>query len=452
MKTRIIVIFLLSVFFTFNVFAADYGKISITERQPFGAVVSSGVSTHHGYAEYRFLVKNRDTVPHKVKISMEPQMHYGSVASLVFSTDAVEVAAGSSATLRVLQPPIRFSYVNFLQAYVIIDGWTQSPDMSLACDHMIASRHTHGVLPVEATVCFSQQVPTTIRDFFARRSVLPPDDGADKTSPPPASVPSTMRPPFPCMHSNVPVEDWSDLWVSYSRFDCLVLTAVEWDGLLTRKPAVLSAIKRYVESGGVLVIVGEKWECPAEWEYVVKNPAIPIESEAKKQHGFERTIVYGKLFAIGSTGTEVAANAPHFYKIIQQIDLVASTEKQRMGLAQSETSRNFRNNANSSTISQMHEFLPVVTKYGVNIRLILVLIIVFAVLIGPVNVFVLRRINRRIWLIWTVPATSLIASFLVLLVSFLSEGILRQSSSLTCTVLDQRRGSASTFGFIGYYV
>jgi hypothetical protein len=54
-------------------------------------------------------------------------------------------------------------------------------------------------------------------------------------------------------------------------------------------------------------------------------------------------------------------------------------------------------------------------------------------------------------LIWTVPATSLIASFLVILISFMNEGLLRQSSSWTCTFLDQRRGSATTFGVIGYY-
>jgi hypothetical protein len=54
-------------------------------------------------------------------------------------------------------------------------------------------------------------------------------------------------------------------------------------------------------------------------------------------------------------------------------------------------------------------------------------------------------------LIWTVPATSLIASFLVILISFMNEGLLRQSSSWTCTFLDQRRGAATTFGVIGYY-
>ncbi|MDR1484834.1 MAG: hypothetical protein LBT09_08430 [Planctomycetaceae bacterium] len=449
MKKIIIVTFLFSVvFFAGNIFSADYGRVTITERQPFGSSTSSAVTTRHGYAEYRFLVQNRDSVPHRVKISMTPGVSYGgSEMSLLFSTDTVEVAAGSSATLRLFQPPIRITNGSF-QAQINIDGWLQRPNLDVQSNHMERLRYTHGVPAHNVTVCFSQQVPTTIRDFFARRSTLPPDDAVKQTSPSAVKTPTvTVTNTLQCMYSNVPVDDWSDLWVSYTRFDCVVLTSVEWSELLTRKPSVLTAIKRYVEAGGMLVMLGKEWEVPAEWESVFKTSESLQNSASKNISGVEKSVVCGKVFVIGKTGTEVAENAPHFDNILKQIDLATEMDRQRMDFAQHETNRH----DNNSTVSRMHGILPVVEKYGVNIRLILVLIIVFAVLIGPVNVLVLRSINRRIWLIWTVPATSLIASFLVLSVSFLSEGILRQSSSLSCTVLDQRRGSASTFGVIGYY-
>ncbi|MDR2642791.1 MAG: hypothetical protein LBC74_08350 [Planctomycetaceae bacterium] len=441
MRKIIIVTFLFSVFLTSNIFAFDYDKITITERQPFGSG-ASGVGTLHGYSEFRFLVQNRDSVSHKVKISLEPA-GYVTGMSLLFSTDSIEVAAGNHTTLRLFQPPIRF-WGGSIQAQVTIDGWVQNPVFNLSGDHMNDSRSVHG--SSSSMVCFSQQVPTAIRDFFARRSIAPPDGEAAKT-PPSVKPPAPVSPPLQYMISNVPVEDWSDLWIAYTRFDCVVMTAVEWAGLITHKPIVLSAIKRYVEAGGILVILGKDWLVPAEWESAFKIQA--TSNKQPESGGMERTVVCGKVFVIGRTGAEVAEDSQLFTSMISQIDLSSGIDKQRLDLAQNGNRHAF--NSRDSTISRMHGNLPVVVKYGVNIRLILVLIIVFAILIGPVNVFVLRSINRRIWLIWTVPATSLIASFLVLLVSFLSEGLLRQSSSLTCTVLDQRRGSATTFGFIGYY-
>ncbi|MDR0391056.1 MAG: hypothetical protein LBH59_04045, partial [Planctomycetaceae bacterium] len=370
MKKIIIVTFLFNVFFATNIFAADFGKITITERQPFGAeFFASGASTQHGYAEYRFLVQNHDNIPHKVKISIEPRSHYRS-GTIIFSMDTAEIAAGSRTTLRLLQPPILID--SSLSATVNIDGWER--DLTLNADnHMNNSRFGY-TSSVHSTVCFSQQVPTTIREFFARRSTLPPDDEVKATPPPPTMSHSSPANMLTSMYSNVPVDDWSDSWISYTRFDSVAITSVEWNDLITRKPAVLSAIKRYVEAGGILIMVGKNWEIPAEWESIFKTKP--------KDKGIDATIVCGKVFVIGSNSAEVAADAPHFDNIIKQIDIASGIEKQRIEFAQNL----YRNN---QIISRMHEILPVVTEYGVNVRLILVLIIVFAILIGPVNVFVL---------------------------------------------------------------
>ncbi|MDR2760968.1 MAG: hypothetical protein LBB88_00015 [Planctomycetaceae bacterium] len=446
---KIIVTFLFFVFLACNIFTAfavDYGKVTITEIQPFGMNSSSSVSSRHGYAEYRFLVQNRDTsASHRVKIEMTHQTMGASAASYL-TTDTIEVAAGSHVTLRLFQPPVKDPWGVF-DLNVYIDGRCQSDIASIASDHLI--RRSSSSTGNDATVCFSQQTPATIRDFFERRSTLPPADAAKKAGGGAATTGFTLMPPTQTIfakYSNVPVEEWSDLWVAYSRFDCVVMTADEWGGLVTRKPAVINAIKRYVETGGMLVILGRKWEIPQEWESIFK-------SGSDDSNDIERTIVCGKVFVLGQTDAEVANNAGFFDNIIQQIDSAAKTETQRINLAQNDNvyGRGYGSGGGESTVSRMNNILPVIEKYGVNIKLILVLIIVFAVLIGPVNVFVLRSLNRRIWLIWTVPATSLIASFIVLIASFLSEGFLSQSSSATCTILDQRRGSAVTFGAIGYY-
>ncbi|MDR1480821.1 MAG: hypothetical protein LBJ00_17990 [Planctomycetaceae bacterium] len=469
MRKIVIWAFLFNVFFAGNVFADTFGNITVTEMQQTEPLLNA--RTYHGYTECRFLVQNSDTVPHKIKIDLEPSIYgRGGISTLRYSTDVVEVSAGGREVLRVLQPPVRFYGGGDQKAIVRIDGWAQNP-MSSSCIHMNDSgAHAYtgsgsGVKP--STALFSQQTPAAVRDFFLRRTTKQPDDGSAKTPPTtgshthtstystpmtpmtPMTTTTTVSPaptiavqPVNSWLSNVPVDEWSDAWISYSRFDCVVITNDEWNGLVTRKPTVLVAIKRYVEVGGVLVVLGKDWEVPAEWK--------PIKKQENSNPKLD--VVCGNVFVLGRTGTEVAENASVFDDVIKTIDTAAVAENSRLDLAQHINYSYYHTyNSGESTTARMHNVLPVVKEYGVNVRLVLVLIIVFAVLIGPVNIFVLQSINRRIWLIWTVPATSLIASLIVLLTSFLNEGLLRQASSMTCTVLDQRRGVATSFGFVGYY-
>jgi hypothetical protein len=64
---------------------------------------------------------------------------------------------------------------------------------------------------------------------------------------------------------------------------------------------------------------------------------------------------------------------------------------------------------------------------------------------------VLGFFKRRVWLIWTIPLTSVVASCLVLGLVVFSEGVKRVSSIKSLTILDQRRGEAMTSGIVGYY-
>ena len=51
---------------------------------------------------------------------------------------------------------------------------------------------------------------------------------------------------------------------------------------------------------------------------------------------------------------------------------------------------------------------PVVEDRGVPVRALFAAMLVFAVLIGPVNIKLLARKKRRLWLLWTVPVFSLL--------------------------------------------
>ncbi len=81
---------------------------------------------------------------------------------------------------------------------------------------------------------------------------------------------------------------------------------------------------------------------------------------------------------------------------------------------------------------------------GVPVYGFMVLITAFAVLIGPVNYFYLRR-KRLLWLLLvTVPATALVTSVLLVGYSVAAHGFSIRSRIRSLTVLDQKSHSAVT--------
>ncbi len=98
-----------------------------------------------------------------------------------------------------------------------------------------------------------------------------------------------------------------------------------------------------------------------------------------------------------------------------------------------------------------HHNFPVIKNIEIPLRTIFVLILIFAIAIGPVNFIVLARRNKRTWLFWTVPAFSLLTSVTVFMYSLLSEGITADIRMNALTILDQSTRRAVTLGLQGYY-
>ncbi|MEX1025210.1 MAG: hypothetical protein WD226_09050 [Planctomycetota bacterium] len=77
-------------------------------------------------------------------------------------------------------------------------------------------------------------------------------------------------------------------------------------------------------------------------------------------------------------------------------------------------------------------------------RTMLLGLALFALLIGPVNFLVLRRIQRPMLLTLTIPAIALVASLIILGTGFWTAGIDNRTAEYGYTVLDQRAHRAST--------
>ena len=87
----------------------------------------------------------------------------------------------------------------------------------------------------------------------------------------------------------------------------------------------------------------------------------------------------------------------------------------------------------------------------VPVRGLFVLVLLFGVGIGPVNIWLLSRYKRRIWLWWNVPAISLLTCLAVFCYSSFSEGWTGHGKIASLTLLDERCHRATTIGYLSYY-
>ena len=77
--------------------------------------------------------------------------------------------------------------------------------------------------------------------------------------------------------------------------------------------------------------------------------------------------------------------------------------------------------------------------------------LIFALLIGPANIYLLTRKRRRIWLLWTVPVFSLLTCAAVAGFMFLSEGLDPHVRVEGITILDETAERATSIGWLGVY-
>ena len=88
---------------------------------------------------------------------------------------------------------------------------------------------------------------------------------------------------------------------------------------------------------------------------------------------------------------------------------------------------------------------------SVPVKGLFVLVLLFTVGIGPVNIWILSKYRRRIWLWWNVPAVSLLTCLAVFCYALFSEGWIPQGKVASMTVLDEHSHRATTIGVLSYY-
>ena len=230
---------------------------------------------------------------------------------------------------------------------------------------------------------------------------------------------SSGTPTRTLLRSELPIAEWSEAWLSYTPYDAVALTATD---LRTLPPAAFSALWSYVECGGNVVVFGGT-EMPEPWRAFAKT---------NFDQGEMRHIGFGRCFAF-EDGQISALSSSNIKRLIEAVDSSGRIWESLPSLDQAN-----------------HDF-PVVDNYHVPVHGTVFIMLLFVIAIGPVNLIVLSRMNRRTWLLWTIPAISFLTCLMVFAYSYIREGVTPDTRISGITLLDQANKRATTVGMTAFY-
>jgi hypothetical protein len=392
------------------------GDVEVDVQPPPSLSTRSGDESFHGYIEYRVQLRNHAKQDRVVHLQIPSSRGYRGEGGTVDSR-TVQIAGEQEAIVSLFQSPMEGNG----SMEVGVDGVSESKTMAVGGSIMPGYRGGP-VWGEKPTVLLSRAVPQDFHEAPAPEvhtpGVLPsPGDLSEPVPTPPSPMPERSK--FTFLRSELPASQWTPNWLGYSCYDVVLLTAKEAEQLPAESQL---ALRRFLECGGTLLVHGRKVPAPFSQNAVADG------------HG-GYSVGLGYAVASGEENGEPPKGYP-----------AGNWEKDRLlldSLLPSLRSMPYQKPTDS------HNLLVAVAKVPVGGMFALVLL--FAVGIGPVNVWLLSRYKRRIWLWWNVPAISLLTCLAVFGYSVFSEGWSGQGKIASMTLLDQRTHRATTFGYASYF-
>jgi hypothetical protein len=417
--------------------AVRYGNIEVVvESEPRGTAT-------HGYAEIWVRVQNHsDQATHTVRVAY-PKSSYNPGGDYLRSVSrTVSVEAGKVARVALAYPERVAVAGSGLS--VAIDGSEQDDPVPLSSSGSgrgfgyrgYGYGGSYGSTP-QPLILYSRSVDTNFPDWVnqARLHIRggpvpgvggPAGAGPAGGPPPPVIVGPGM--PFTtssssgsnieCVRADQPATAWSPNWLSYTRYDGVVVTA---DDLRTMPAEVRTAVAQYAECGGSLLVLGGDPPLPGRW------PSRPYPGQLK---GYAAG--FGECLVLPRTNLQKWPPA-------------------ESGAVLDSWSRTQSTGQREQSPAEAHRSFPVVEDVSVPVKGLLVLMFLFAVVIGPLNLFFLARRQRKLWQFWTVPLVSFVTCLSVFAYMAVTEGWQGRVRAEGFTVLDENTRRAATIGWTGYY-
>lgn len=383
-----------------QVLAATFDDVTVNEQ----ALPRPSVHAH-GYVEYRYVLFNESQdKTHKVRLVI-PGNTWGNSGQVSRTVTLLPRAQG---LVSLWVPPVEVSGQGMR---VFIDGQLQDHGLDVTMVQGASYYHrSSSSTNFSREVLFSQGVDSRFRDEL---SVI-----REKLA---ASSYGSSNDEFGT-RTTVPVNQWSESWLGYSAFDGVVMTQNEWR---TLPGPVREAICSWVETGGSLLVVGD-FAVPKRWAH--KNWEWGVSST--KTPKVQKT----GLGKVGQIDADMILGW-------SEEDLKAADA--RLWLSRFATG--------PMDISAANNAFPVTDSLGVPARGMLAIMLIFAILIGPVNMIAFARRNQRLWVLVTIPAAAVLFSACVFGYTMIADGVSAVGRARTLTFLDQTSQRAVTLGWLGYY-
>jgi len=375
-------------------------------------------SIDHGTHLFTFTVANGTTSEKRVDITLDGFGASGSIS----------VAPGVVSSL-VLRVPHSNSYNRYGKVVVTVDGkaWG-SQDFYTPAYYSTRGYHYSGM---ENIIGLSPSVPDIDSDMRKGRTPLPMESNEPFFT---VALSNAFVNATKLSHHYYSVAElakkiqsspalWPTDWLAYIGFDSLVIDP----GDFAKMPsAVRSALRDYVDAGGCLAFVGADdnlGEASATFPLPAPGQSAPC--------GFGRVMLLHDLLP-------AADRIP----ISHERDLFAQTIVSRYGVW---------GQGGNSLIDKLVDVPIPNASSRTPVAALIILLVLFFILGGPVAMIVLARKNRRIWLYWVLPAFSAAVTAVIVLAVLLSEGTTVSVRLQSATLLDQTARRAITLGAIGFY-
>ena len=202
--------------------------------------------------------------------------------------------------------------------------------------------------------------------------------------------------------------DWSGDWRAYEGFDGVILSADDYAELNDEARA---ALDQWLRFGGGLILLGGG--VPARPAWVGASTQGAEVDRRLYRCGLGRVSVFpdGRIRQRAATWSQLVQEARARRNL--------PSESEALGIARVPQPR-----------------LPV---WG-----LFCILFVFVIVIGPVNLVVLARMKRRLWMLWTVPLLSAVTCLLALGYFFIADGVRGRAYETSYTWIDQVDGQAAS--------
>lgn len=373
--------------------------------------------TAYGYIAYRVVISNRSAQARRIRIQIPANSYrYGSSDQIDRMTHTVDVEAGAATAFEMLQPPIP---IQGNGAAVYIDGARQRRDINLG----IAS---HSGYNAAHLVLVSHTVDAVIKDNLDKAIEEDTNSGSSTTG-----FGGRSRhgaPSYALVRERRPMAEWSTRWLGYTRYMAVVMSDTDFASM---SPQLSDALRSYVLTGGSLAIVSSTASPPAMDRWLEEWPTGELaasgdSSDQPRVYGLGSVRVFDESAAADWSTTKWVRVLKHWQHRATSRAAVRNTERANLDM-------------------------PIIEGQVTPARGLLLVMLLFAIVIGPVNVMVLWMLKRRMLLLVTVPVIALFFSAAVMVYALFSEGVSPQARTASVTLLDQRSRHAVTVGVRGYY-